>query len=114
MYEQDGKLRIKIADDGVGMDGEKVAELNEYINAAKDQKDSKKSIGIRNVNQRIKLSCGEEYGVTITSYPYQGSCFSLGCRSSKEEQRMRHNLLIVDDEELIRRGFESKAGISGD
>lgn len=77
VYEQDGKLLIKIADDGVGMDGEKVAELNEYINAAKDQKDSKKSIGIRNVNQRIKLSCGEEYGVTITSYPYQGSCFSL-------------------------------------
>ena len=77
VYEQEGKLLIKIADDGVGMDEEKVAELNAYINETKDQKDSKKSIGIRNVNQRIKLSCGEEYGVTITSYPYQGSCFSL-------------------------------------
>lgn len=77
VYEQDEKLLIKIADDGVGMDEEKVAELNEYINEKKILKDSKKSIGIRNVNQRIKLSCGEEYGVKITSHPYQGSCFSL-------------------------------------
>ena len=77
VYEQDEKLLIKIADDGVGMDEEKVAELNEYINEKKIQKDSKKSIGIRNVNQRIKLSCGEEYGVKIASHPYQGSCFSL-------------------------------------
>lgn len=70
-------LLIKIADDGIGMERQKVEELQAYINSTEKEKDSAKSIGIRNVNQRIKLSCGEEYGVTIDSYPYQGSCFTL-------------------------------------
>lgn len=70
-------LLIKIVDDGIGMDRQKVEELQAYINSTEKEKDSAKSIGIRNVNQRIKLSCGEEYGVTIDSYPYQGSCFTL-------------------------------------
>ncbi|MBS6195514.1 MAG: histidine kinase [Clostridiales bacterium] len=77
IYEEDEMLMIRITDDGVGMGKEKVEELNEYINSEKRNDDSKKSIGIRNVNQRIKLSCGERYGVTIESLPYQGSCFTL-------------------------------------
>ena len=39
--------------------------------------EGKKNIGIRNVNQRIKLACGEQYGITIESTPYQGSRFTI-------------------------------------
>lgn len=77
VYEQDENLVIRITDDGVGMEKEKVEELNTYINSERRMDDSKKSIGIRNVNQRIKLSCGDNYGVKIESLPYQGSCFAL-------------------------------------
>ena len=37
----------------------------------------KENIGIRNVNQRIKLACGEQYGIIIESTPYQGSRFTI-------------------------------------
>ena len=54
-----------------------MAELLEYINSGDIKEDAAKSIGIRNVNQRIKLACGEKYGVTIESYPAVGSCFTV-------------------------------------
>lgn len=70
-------LLIVIEDDGVGMDEERVRDLNAFINEPKEVQDNKKSIGIRNVNQRIQLSCGNEYGISIDSMPYQGSRFCI-------------------------------------
>ncbi|WP_394919607.1 histidine kinase [uncultured Robinsoniella sp.] len=70
-------LLIVIEDDGVGMDAERVRDLNAFINEPKEVRDNKKSIGIRNVNQRIQLSCGNEYGIFIESMPYQGSRFYI-------------------------------------
>lgn len=70
-------LLIVIEDDGVGMDAERVRDLNAFINEPKEVRDNKKSIGIRNVNQRIQLSCGNEYGISIESMPYQGSRFYI-------------------------------------
>lgn len=70
-------LLIVIEDDGVGMDEERVRDLNAFINEPKEVQDNKKSIGIRNVNQRIQLSCGTEYGISIESIPYQGSRFYI-------------------------------------
>jgi sensor histidine kinase YesM len=67
-------LVIKIEDDGIGMSPEKVDALNRYINSeGKTADENRRSIGIRNVNQRIKLACGNEYGITIESVQYQGS-----------------------------------------
>ena len=74
---QEDALEIKIRDNGTGMDSQKTAELTRYINSADIREDSSKSIGIRNVNQRIKLACGEQYGVTIESCPGAGSCFTI-------------------------------------
>lgn len=67
-------LVIKIEDDGIGMSPEMVEALNRYINSeGKTAVENRQSIGIRNVNQRIKLACGNEYGITIESVQYQGS-----------------------------------------
>lgn len=67
-------LVIKIEDDGIGMTPERVEALNRYINSEEKADDeNRQSIGIRNVNQRIKLACGNEYGITIDSVQYQGS-----------------------------------------
>ncbi|QHQ63506.1 hypothetical protein Ana3638_24270 [Anaerocolumna sedimenticola] len=71
---ENGMLVIKIEDDGIGMSPDKVETLNQYINGSgKGKEDKKQSIGIRNVNQRIKLACGNEYGITIESAQCQGS-----------------------------------------
>lgn len=54
-FEKNDRLYIQIEDDGEGMDQEKVAEIVRFINTAKPV-EGKKNIGIRNVNQRIKLA----------------------------------------------------------
>lgn len=76
-YEKDDMLCICIEDDGVGMDSQGVEALSAYINSTEPDKKKNKSIGIKNVNQRIKLFCGEQYGIIIKSHPYQGSRFTL-------------------------------------
>lgn len=76
--EEKGCLLIKVEDDGVGMNANRVEELEGYMNQKGDAAGGDmKSIGIRNLNQRIKMACGQEYGVQIQSEPYQGSCFSI-------------------------------------
>lgn len=75
-FEKNDRLYIQIEDDGEGMDQEKVAEIVRFINTAKPV-EGKKNIGIRNVNQRIKLACGEQYGIIIESTPYQRSRFTI-------------------------------------
>jgi sensor histidine kinase YesM len=73
----DEMLVIKIEDDGIGMTREKVEEISQYINDSNGIDRKKHSIGIRNVNQRIKLACGSEYGITIESSVNHGSCFTI-------------------------------------
>ena len=65
----DNKLAIIINDDGVGIDIDKLNNLNNYINNIDNNKVGiyKQSIGMKNVNMRIKLTYGNEYGVVVTS-----------------------------------------------
>ncbi|MDE6167704.1 MAG: sensor histidine kinase, partial [Acetatifactor sp.] len=72
-------LCVRVEDDGVGLDGMKKAELEEHINGPESSsgEQGKGSIGVRNVHRRIRLACGEQYGVTIESEPYRGSSFLI-------------------------------------
>lgn len=60
-------LIITISDNGPGMDAETLATLQKNI-ANHDPNDTK-SIGLYNINQRIHLLYGEEYGLEIESSP---------------------------------------------
>lgn len=68
-YLIDSNLVLQIRDDGVGISEEKLQELNEYINGKNDNISSKAKggIGIKNVDNRIKLCFGEDYGLKIES-----------------------------------------------
>lgn len=66
---------LTIADDGVGMDEEDVKRLNtelqmEYISSVKH-------IGLRNVNQRLKLIFGNEYGIEVCSGIGEGTLIKV-------------------------------------
>ncbi len=66
-YAQDETLFIEVSDDGVGFDPDKLPER-------KVQKDKKLGgIGLQNVEQRIKLLCGREYGMQICSAEGEGT-----------------------------------------
>lgn len=74
--ERDGKIVVKVhknrefiefsvADNGKGMTSEKLREVERLLKAPFE--DYSRCIGMRNINQRIKLFYGKEYGLKITS-----------------------------------------------
>ena len=77
VWEEEDSLMIRVEDDGVGMDIQKVEELNRSIHVADNLTKTGLNIGIRNVNQRIKLACGDQYGITIKSTLHYGSQFDI-------------------------------------
>ncbi len=64
-------ILFEICDDGIGMSGEFVEELNRCMET--DTALEGGSIGICNVNQRIKLVFGDSYGITVSSREQQGT-----------------------------------------
>ncbi|AUS98575.1 hypothetical protein CDQ84_16900 [Clostridium thermosuccinogenes] len=69
-YAEGDHIVFGILDDGVGMSQNKITALNEELANyyAKDDQ----HIGIRNINQRIKLIFGEEYGVSLIGREDEG------------------------------------------
>ncbi|MBQ7359549.1 MAG: histidine kinase [Lachnospiraceae bacterium] len=73
--KQDEYLRISIRDNGCGMDEEALKALRDKI---KEQKiDTSSSIGLSNINRRIKLCYGETYGMKIDSQLGEGTTIEL-------------------------------------
>lgn len=68
-FKEDDKLIILVKDNGQGIEEEKRKELNEIlcekIGRIASVDEEEKSIGINNVNTRIKNYYGDEYGVRI-------------------------------------------------
>lgn len=71
---------ITISDNGKGIDCEKLEELNNRINAKDIELDDKNisdqintGIALPNINRRIRLLFGEEYGVSVYSTPGKGT-----------------------------------------
>lgn len=58
-------LYISVHDNGPGFEPEKIQEINELLSGNK--KITKKNIGIYNVNRRIKVLFGEQFGLRILS-----------------------------------------------
>ncbi|MEK5480109.1 sensor histidine kinase [Paenibacillus sp. FSL R5-0407] len=63
-----------IHDDGVGMDEERLASLNQSL---KDGKTDKFGIGLRNVNERVRLHYGENSGLVVSSRLGEGTIVTL-------------------------------------
>lgn len=74
-YSNNQNLILQISDNGRGMDEQKLIEITERINCT--SLDSTNSIGIHNINQRIKLLYGTNYGVVFTSQRNEGTRVTL-------------------------------------
>ncbi len=77
-FEQtDKRLIIRISDDGAGMDEQTLAKLNRQLGrggrALTDQEEKRGGIALVNVNNRIHLLFGEEYGMHIYSIKGKGT-----------------------------------------
>lgn len=71
----DQNLHIDISDNGCGMELEQVRKLRNSISVRNPE--LKASIGLYNINQRIKLCYGSRYGMSISSVPGKGTMISL-------------------------------------
>ena len=91
----DSRLLIRISDDGVGMDERTLERLNKKLGRnetqfAKAEQESKGGIALVNVNNRIHLIFGEEYGMHVYSMEGMGTDVELTipiCTSDREITR---------------------------
>ncbi|ASA24192.1 cache domain-containing sensor histidine kinase [Paenibacillus donghaensis] len=65
------EARFTITDNGVGITPERLEHVRRTLETQEEQEGER--IGLRNVHDRLKLSYGEEYGLTITSRPGEGT-----------------------------------------
>ncbi len=69
------RIHLKVEDNGVGMEPGELEKLRGEI--AKPCKDTDKGFGLANVNERIRMNYGAQYGMTIDSVPGQGTCVEV-------------------------------------
>ena len=79
--KSEDNLTCEIIDNGIGMSPENLKNI--YIGTHK-KTNNFTSIGIKNVNDRIKLIYGESYGVNITSEPEKGTIVKLSFPALRE------------------------------
>ena len=70
-----GVIIVTVEDDGVGMDYYELGKLRYAINSGEAAE--KGHIGVSNVNQRLKLQYGEQYGITVDSKKNAGTKITI-------------------------------------
>ncbi|KWX77810.1 histidine kinase [Paenibacillus riograndensis] len=73
-YEQEHAV-FTITDNGVGITQDRLEQIRITLETQEEQEEAR--IGLRNVHDRLKLSYGEKYGLTIESHPDEGTRISF-------------------------------------
>ncbi|HKM23029.1 MAG TPA: sensor histidine kinase [Lachnospiraceae bacterium] len=69
------KIYLAVKDDGVGMEAEELEKLRAEIQ--RPCKETETGFGLANVNERIRMNFGSEYGMTIESSKGEGTCVRI-------------------------------------
>lgn len=84
IWQAEGKLYVMVGDDGVGMDAQRLNHLLQEND--RNLIEEGNSIGLLNINARLKMIYGEEYGLRIESEPGRGSAVYLTVAALKEDE----------------------------
>lgn len=68
-------LYMEVSDNGLGMTGEQITKMLDDTTHIPSKRGS--GIGVRNVNERIRLYFGKEYGLKIESEPDEGTVVTV-------------------------------------
>ena len=69
---ENNKILLRVRDNGIGMDSERLEQLQNGIYQQKQG-----SFGLWNVHQRIRLYCGAPYGLSFESTPGEGTTVTV-------------------------------------
>ncbi len=79
LYEND--IYFEVIDNGIGIDSEKIKEIEYQLN---DNENTIDNVGLINVHQRILIGDGKEYGIIkIESVPYKETKFTIKIRGNE-------------------------------
>jgi len=94
-YIKDGYVSVEVIDNGAGMEPEELEELKARLSMDNDTYfknlgNKRRSIGIENVNRRIKLFYGEMYGLHIESEvgSYTKVSITVPCEANVEREEV--------------------------
>ncbi|QHQ62842.1 sensor histidine kinase [Anaerocolumna sedimenticola] len=81
VFETEKNVKILLSDNGVGMDEETLEQINKRLRSSaeftikgyEESKSNKTGIALKNVNDRIRLHYGSDYGITVHSTKYLGT-----------------------------------------
>ena len=71
----DDLLMAEVYDNGCGMTAEKLADVIAHLDVP--QNEAEHGVGLYNINNRVHLFYGEEYGLNIKSRPGEGTLITL-------------------------------------
>lgn len=84
--EKDGEcIRLTVRDNGVGMEAEELEELRGEI--TRPCKETERGFGLANVNERIRMYYGAEYGMEIQSIKGKGTTVELVIPAIKMQRK---------------------------
>lgn len=81
-------LQIEVDDNGQGIEKEQLEKIERNLMS---KEKIEKSIGLRNIHQRIRLYYGEEYGLWITSDPGKGTKVTIKLKYKDKSEKMEQN-----------------------
>ena len=90
---------IRISDDGVGMDEMTLAKLNQKLGkstkAIHDNEEKQGGIALVNVNNRIHLIFGDEYGMHVYSVPGEGTDVEITIPILTDDRQVKNRSVLV-------------------
>jgi two-component system sensor histidine kinase YesM len=78
------EVLLEVEDDGIGFTPEKLAQVQIELSDNSDEIRLESGFGIDNVNKRIKLYYGKQYGLSIKSEYNAGTCVTLMIPAKKD------------------------------
>ena len=80
IFEDGEDIIFQVEDNGIGMTEEQGREI------LRKEPGDRTGIGIKNVNDRIKIYFGSNYGLNITSELDEGTCVTIHMPKVREEE----------------------------
>ena len=100
-HRSDEEILLEVEDDGIGFTPEALARVQAHMSEDSEEIRLEAGFGIGNVNQRIRLYYGRQYGLTIDSQYREGTRVALVIPAKSEEAIERKQTRIRRNRTMI-------------